>query len=510
MQSALVPFVETNAGLAAFFLALVVVPVVSKLSAYFATASLLEQIEDAHSHPSLVRRYRSKSTNWYEKGIIVTLSFFEKVYGVRKFSQQAFVTSMQIAVVYFWIAAVLAAVILALLEGPVITPWKVEVPVNIVIALACVWFGVKVFFLSGRLLGHATLARPLVRQICAAFRLWASRLRVPWIYAILGQRRLYRICFALLLVVAYHFAVVSAVEWLSSETDFFEAAGKNSPEGYLGFSTGFLLISVYLALGFRFIVEAGIFYPLFGVLFAVFFFKNDHSGFMVAVFAFLVYPVSNAVFDFISIGATRSFLGKILHERLHFKAVVRNLSFDLLVALVSFAGFILTTVTMVSFISVFILGGFLGADAKTVRSMDPLGFARYAGFIAEVERLERPQPGPRPSSAPAGTDDVAGKTPEAGAGNPGEINEIRAMIIIACLFGATTFAPSLAHLLIVCSNNYSQRTKSWSSAVAMLEAPPDPISKAWSNDVLRRIRRGHLWGWSVALWGVLLFGIVVF
>ena len=106
-------------GLQLFFLALVVVPIVSKLTAYFATASLLEQIEDVHSHPTLARRYRQKSTNWYEKGIVVTLNFFEKIYGEKKFGTRAFVTSMQIAIVYFWIAAVLSHPNLSIFRGSI-------------------------------------------------------------------------------------------------------------------------------------------------------------------------------------------------------------------------------------------------------------------------------------------------------------------------------------------------------------------------------------------------------
>ena len=509
MQSALIPFFETNAGLAAF-LALVVVPIVSKLTAYFATASLLEQIEDVHSHPTLARRYRQKSTNWYEKGIVVTLNFFEKIYGEKKFSTRAFVTSMQIAIVYFWIAAVLALVILSIMTGAVFTEFKVEILVNLLIILICVWVSVKLFFLSGRLVSWLTLARPFVQQISGAMALEPNAPSAGWVVRLVTNRQFYRILISLSFAVAYHVLL----KWIGGPllpNSLADAVGTNSLEGYLGVSVVCLAIGVYLALGFRFIVEAGIFYPFFGALFALLFFKNDHSGFMVAVFAFLVYPVSNAVFDFISIGATRSFLSKILRDQLHFKAVVRNLTFDLLVALVSFAGFIVTTVTMISFISVFILGLFLGADAKTVRSMDPLGMAQYAGFIGELGG-ELPRPTPRPplnkgEDATKPIDLKSGAEPK--TGSSAEFNEVTALVVVVCLFGATTFAPSLVHLLIVCSNNYSQRTKSWSTAVSMLEAPPAQISKTWSNDVLKRIRSGHLWGWSFVLWGALIFGVVV-
>ena len=78
---------------------------------------------------------------------------------------------MQIAIVYFWIAPVLALVILSIMTGAVFTEFKMEILVNLLIVLICVWVSVKLFFLSGRLVSWLTLARPFVQQISGAMAL---------------------------------------------------------------------------------------------------------------------------------------------------------------------------------------------------------------------------------------------------------------------------------------------------------------------------------------------------
>ena len=510
MQFPLVPFFETNNGFIAFVLAVIVVPLVSKFASFFATASLLDQIEDVHSHDALIHRYQRRSVNWYEKGIVVTLNFFDRVYGAKKFSPQAFVTSMQIAIVYFWVAAVLAAAVAAVFEKGIVALWKVEILLNSVLAVIAIVLAVKLFRWSGSAVSIGVLALSRGSEALAGIteplneqRFWRGLKQV------LGNVRLQRIVIALSFVVAYHFFL----KWIDGAflkgTTFFDEVGSHSLVGYFDMAAGLFFVGIYMSLGFRFIVEAGAFYPLFGAVFAVIFFKNDHSMLLGAVFVFLVYPTMNAVFDFISIGATRTFLTKILREKLHFLAVLRNLTLDLCVAVASFAGFIASTLTMVSVISVFVFGMLLGADVKTVRSMDPVGLYNYADLFSEPDPDVLLEPTPRSPTAEVAQSNESGKQAPAATQKTLD-STLVLMAIIVCIFGATTFAPSIVHFLIVCSNNYSQRTKSWSSAVDMIKTPPAQISKAWANDVLSKIRRGYLWGWSAVLWAGVILAAVIF
>lgn len=228
MQFPLVPFFETNNGFVAFILAVIVVPLVSKFASFFATASLLDQIEDVHSHDALIHRYQRRSVNWYEKGIVVTLNFFDRVYGVKKFSPQAFVTSMQIAIIYFWVAAVLALAVVALFEKGVEVFWKVEILLNSALAVIAVVLAIKLYRWSGGAvsmavlaLSHASKALTGMTAPLDGHSFWRCLKQV------LGNVRLQRILISLLFVVAYHFFLKWIDDTFLKGTTYFGDMGKS-------------------------------------------------------------------------------------------------------------------------------------------------------------------------------------------------------------------------------------------------------------------------------------------
>ena len=147
LNSSIMPFLEANKGISAFFIALILAPILTKLVAHYSTASLLSQVEDVHSDPYLIEKYKKPSIGWYEKGVEATLIFFGRIYGQKNFSSFSFVRLMQIAFIYFWMAATVLACYFGLITNglpswgnPHVQLWLYVTCTSIVIAVIISYF----------------------------------------------------------------------------------------------------------------------------------------------------------------------------------------------------------------------------------------------------------------------------------------------------------------------------------------------------------------------------------
>jgi hypothetical protein len=446
-----------------------------------------------------VLRYRG-AVAWYRKGIDLTLHFFERIYGKRKFGSVSFVRSMQIATLYFWSAAILVIIMSGIYVNGFTALLQPVVLIYGFLFSVLAALSVKMYFLTGRMIDFLQMViSKLLNNLEHPFFSQIKNLQLNKFAIMQPHQSLVRIILALTAILFFHFSMVKLNLLGFSDFDP-DLVGDNSLVGYLLTSMLMLLLLTYMSLLFRFIVEVGIFYPIFGAVFAGFFFSNDHSNFMIFVFIFLVYPTTNAVFDFISIGATRSFLTRIVEQNLKLASVVRNLCLDLLVAMTSFIGFTISLFIMVNLIAVVVLGLLFEADPKTVRSMDFVNISDYFGIARIQPTIDDEGVTTQPLQGAVDWDEMTTENWSEAFEDKEARTGILILIAIFCVLGGTTYAPSLIHFLIVCTNSYSQKTKSWRKAVVMLKEAPSPVSKVWANAVLINIRRGHLWGWSVVLW----------
>ncbi|MBU2982207.1 hypothetical protein KO498_10350 [Lentibacter algarum] len=399
--------------------------------------SFKEQLDSPTSWPSLAKRYSGSGWSGYNRAIEHLLAATSRIYGDKPLGKKAYSRSLQIAFIYPPLCLLIGWVVFGVgsIGGleilPVANPETGEAwlwhdrtwrALTLVALMVFMFFSYEFAELLASWI-EAKLTKP--REALAnraGFLPKAARMALaslPTLAFLAAYFAAFAGAFAGAVAAAFAGAVAVAV------TFTFAFAGAFAGAVAFAVAAAFAgAVAVAVAVGAAFAGEA-----------------NEASIYLLF---FAILPLLNSFADFLSLAATRSFLGDIQRHEHALLRILLDVLLDIIIAALCL---------------VFLLGSTWAAlTAWEAIAPSTLAF----DYRAYVQALLK-----------------------------GDYRQASLLIMLV----STTLLPTVIHILTGITGIFAVRSNSWAKAAKMLSNPPAAPDVAYNQDILTHLRRGQYWAW---------------